>query len=86
MELAVNIPEQEPEVGQAFFQEPVHPRSISPAWISHRQLQTNLRASPDAPVMSTPPFMGPPEQNTAGTLVRMAAKIIPGVILSQLGI
>ena len=35
--------------------------------------------------MSTPPFIGPPEQNTAGTLVRMAAKIIPGVILSQLG-
>ena len=29
-------------------------------------------------------LMGPPEQNTAGTLVRMAAKIIPGVILSQL--
>ena len=35
--------------------------------------------------MSTPPFIGPPEQNTAGTLVRMAAKIIPGVILSQFG-
>ncbi len=35
--------------------------------------------------MSTPPFIGPPEQNTAGTLVRIAAKIIPGVILSQLG-
>ena len=35
--------------------------------------------------MSTPPFMGPPEQNTARHIgPSMAAKIIPGVILSQL--
>ena len=33
-----------------------------------------------------PAFIGPPEQKIPGTLVRMAAKIMPGVILSQFGI
>ena len=31
-----------------------------------------------------PPSIGPPETNTVGTLSRIAAMSIPGVILSQL--
>ncbi len=38
-----------------------------------------------SPAALRPAFIGPPETNTTGTLVRSAPMSIPGTILSQLG-
>ena len=84
MELAVNMPEHEPQVGQA-------ERSITSASAS---LTVGSAAATMAVIRSArlvtpavvilPASIGPPETNTVGTLSRMAAISMPGVILSQL--
>ena len=84
MELAVNMPEQEPQVGQA-------ERSITSTSAS---LTEELAAATMASIKSTARFLpfntilpdsiGPPETNTVGMLMWSEVISMPGVILSQL--
>ncbi len=78
------MPEQEPQVGQA-------ERSIT--WTSASLIRSSAAATM-ASIRSTafslpssttlPASIGPPDTNTDGTLSRIAAISMPGVILSQL--
>ena len=86
IELAVNMPEQEPQVGQA-------ERSISPSCSSvtaslAEAIIASMRSSLacTTPSMATvlPASIGPPETKTVGMFSRSAAISMPGVILSQL--
>src|SRR5690606_6250986 len=84
MELAVNMPEQEPQVGQAERSMRATSSSetlSSAAWTiaSTRSSATSLPAN-----LVLPASIGPPETNTTGMLRRNAAISMPGVILSQL--
>ena len=84
IELAVNMPEHEPQVGQA-------ERSSA---LTSSSLTLSSAAATIASIRSTrvvlplsvtlPASIGPPETNTAGMLRRSAAISMPGVILSQL--
>ena len=84
IELAVNMPEHEPQVGHA-------ERSIS---LTSSSLTALSAAATIASIRSTflilpfaltlPASIGPPETNTTGMLSRSAAISMPGVILSQL--
>src|SRR5690606_7846533 len=86
IELAVNIPEQEPQVGQAL-------RSI---FSLSSSLTFGLAADTIASTKSSliiwsdslvlPASIGPPETKMAGIFSRRAAINMPGVILSQLEI
>ena len=79
IELAVNMPEHEPQPGQA-------QRSM-------RAICSSLQASSAAMTIASirsmslpsnlPASIGPPDTKTVGMLSRMAAISIPGVILSQ---
>lgn len=84
IEFAVNIPEHEPQVGHAL-------RSImrlsssdtlgfAPAIIA--SMRSSLRSPSES--FATPASIGPPDTKMAGMFIRIAAIIIPGVILSQL--
>src|SRR5690606_6863466 len=84
IELAVNMPEQEPQVGQA---------ACSIAWTSASEIESSAAATmastrSSATVLPSsttlPASIGPPETKTTGILMRMAAFSMPGVILSQL--
>jgi len=85
MELAVNMPEQLPCVGQ-----PAHSSSLSssslilPAlnWATPSKI---LIRSTVLPSLVLPAFIGPPETNRVGTLSLTAPMNIPGMILSQFG-
>ena len=86
IELAVNMPEQDPQVGQA-------ERSYSSAVSSvlfglAASIMASIRSMDffSPPITTFPASMGPPETKTAGMSRRMAAISIPGVILSQLEI
>ncbi|CAC7023810.1 Uncharacterised protein [Staphylococcus aureus] len=85
IEFAVNIPAHEPQVGQAFCSISKNSSlEIDPSL--NAPTASNIDESVNAfPCADKPAFIGPPEQKIAGTFVLMAAKIIPGVILSQLG-
>src|ERR1700754_3692142 len=84
MEFAVNIPEHEPQVGQA-------DRSITSTSAS---LTLSSAAATMASIRSTARFLplrvilpdsiGPPDTKTVGMLSRNDAISMPGVILSQL--
>ncbi len=85
IEFAVNMPEHEPHVGHAL-------RSMSslsasetlgfaPAIIA--SMRSSFLSSPSESFAS-PASIGPPDTKIAGMFMRMAAIIIPGVILSQL--
>ncbi|MNY48514.1 hypothetical protein D3C86_1838550 [compost metagenome] len=82
IELAVNMPEQLPQVGQAL-------RSYS-ATVSSEQLSSaaatmaSTRSRPWLASLVLPASIGPPETNTTGMFRRRAAISMPGVILSQL--
>ena len=80
IELAVNMPEQEPHVGQAWFS--TSATSWSESVGSALLIMASMRSSFAEP--RTPASMGPPEQKTVGMLSLMAAMSMPGVILSQL--
>ena len=84
MELAVNMPEHEPQVGQA--DRSITVTSASVTLSSAAAIMASMRSTFFSPVESStlPASMGPPETNTAGMLRRMAAISMPGVILSQL--
>src|SRR6201997_1769509 len=84
IELAVNIPEQEPQVGQA--ERSITSTSLSLTLSSAAATMASIRSTDlILPLMLTlPDSMGPPETNTVGMLSRSAAISMPGVILSQL--
>ena len=85
IELAVNIPEHDPPLGQAehsisiSFSSVIFPVSNSPT------ASKAVAKSIDVPSLSFPAFIGPPLTKIVGTLTRKAPIIIPGVILSQFG-
>jgi hypothetical protein len=83
IELAVNIPEHEPQVGHA-------ERSKESTSSSEQLLSPPLTiASTRSTAITLPPHftlpasIGPPETNMVGIFTRIAAINIPGVILSQ---
>ncbi|MPN26688.1 hypothetical protein SDC9_174113 [bioreactor metagenome] len=80
MELAVNIPEQLPQVGQASFSS-CEIRSWGTA-SSADSIIASIRSICSSPIF--PASIGPPETKMAGMFSRMAAISMPGVILSQL--
>src|SRR5690606_14679112 len=84
IELAVNIPEHEPQVGHA--ERSIDRTSSSVIASSAAATIASTRSSACASPLSTtfPASIGPPETNTTGTLSRSAAISMPGVILSQL--
>ena len=86
IEFAVNIPEQEPHVGQAVSS--IARMSASETASSTESIMTSMRSrrrSSTCPSRFTrPDSMGPPETKTVGMFSRSAASSMPGVILSQL--
>ncbi|MEA3221519.1 MAG: hypothetical protein OZX49_02641 [Immundisolibacter sp.] len=84
MELAVNMPEQEPQVGQALRSMARLSASLTVG--SAAAIMASIRSTAvSAPFHCTlPASIGPPETNTTGMFRRMAAISMPGVILSQL--
>src|SRR5690606_13008228 len=84
IELAVNMPEHDPQVGHA-------DRSISATSSSEQLLSAALTIASTRSIANTlfshltlPASIGPPETKIAGILSRIAAINMPGVILSQL--
>ena len=84
IELAVNMPEQEPQVGQAAAS--IFSSSSSETRSSPAATIESIRSSLAGPVASCsrPASMGPPETKIVGRFRRRAARSMPGVILSQL--
>ena len=84
MELAVNIPEHDPQVGQA--ERSYSSTSASLTAGSPATIMASIRsaARTTLPTLTRPASIGPPETKIAGMFSRMAAISIPGVILSQL--
>ena len=84
IELAVNMPEHEPQVGQA--ERSMTATSSSLTALSAAATIASMRSMRlILPLAATlPASIGPPETNTAGMLSRSAAISMPGVILSQL--
>ena len=86
IELAVNIPEQEPHEGQANFSKTDNLlSSIFPAEYAPTPSNTEIR-SMVSPSGVLPAAIGPPETKMVGMLTRIAPNSIPGTILSQFGI
>ena len=94
IELAVNMPEQEPQVGQADSSISLSSASdtagsadaVIESIRSSLRPVTWRRSDPAAATAVTilPASIGPPDTNTVGIFSRSAAMSIPGVILSQL--
>src|SRR5205823_3914303 len=86
IELAVNMPEQEPQVGQAERSTMDSPSSstdeLADAEIAVIR-SVGVCATPST-TTALPASIGPPDTNTVGTLRRIVAFSMPGVILSQL--
>jgi hypothetical protein len=84
IEFAVNMPEQEPQVGQA--ERSMASTSASLTRLSAAATIASTRSRPlTLPCQFTlPASIGPPETNTTGIFKRIAAINMPGVILSQL--
>src|SRR6476660_6401431 len=84
MELAVNMPEHEPQVGQA--ERSITSTSASLTLLSAAATMASTRSSARSLPwrLTLPDSIGPPETNTVGMLIRNAAISMPGVILSQL--
>ena len=84
MELAVNMPEQEPQVGQADRSMALTSSSLTDSSAAATMASTRSRATSLPFRITFPASIGPPETNTVGMLMRSAAISMPGVILSQL--
>ena len=84
MELAVNMPEQLPQVGQALRS--IFSTSASDTLLSAAFTMASIRSMWCSPSESStlPASMGPPLTKMEGMLRRMAAISMPGTILSQL--
>src|SRR6202453_2257968 len=76
IELAVNMPEQEPQVGQAASS--ISSSAASETEASAEAIIGSIRSS-----LPLPASIGPPDTKTTGMFSRMAAISMPGVILSQ---
>ena len=86
MELAVNIPAQDPQVGQAASSIRESCFSvISPERTAPTDSKTVIRSMGSAFSGCFPASMGPPLTTMAGRSRRADAMSIPGTILSQLG-
>ena len=85
IELAVNIPEHDPQVGQAASSMRSRSASDTASAAASDIAVMRFRRLRTVPSTSTavPPSIGPPETKTVGMLSRSAALSIPGVILSQ---
>ena len=83
IEFAVNMPEQDPHVGQA--ERSIAATSSSLTLLSPAFIIAEMRSTFTSPSASRvlPASMGPPDTNMAGMLSLRAAMSIPGVILSQ---
>lgn len=77
MEFAVNMPEQEPQVGQAESS-----MDCSSAAFSSEFAPATIAVTKS--VRPVPASIAPPDIKMVGMLSRMAAMSMPGVILSQL--
>ena len=85
IELAVNIPEHDPQEGQAKSSNTLsRASSIFPACSAPTPSKTEMRSTV-SPSGVLPAAIGPPETKMAGMSTRIAAINIPGTILSQLG-
>jgi len=85
MEFAVNIPLHDPAPGQAHSSRLASSlASMSPAATLPTPSNTDMRST--GLPLKRPAIIGPPLTSMAGMLRRRAAIIIPGIILSQLGI
>src|SRR6185437_12194094 len=90
IELAVNMPEHEPQVGQAASSTSLSSASDTDgsAEATMESIRSSLRPAMSGRSAAAPPArpasMGPPDTNTVGMFRRMAAISMPGVILSQL--
>ena len=90
IELAVNIPEQDPQVGHA--ERSTSARSASDTLSSTAMTMASTKSSLRNSIfcesglasLTLPASIGPPETNTTGMFNRIAAISMPGVILSQL--
>ena len=84
MEFAVNMPEHDPQVGQALRS--TLSTSASLMLLSAARIIASIRSTERfSPFSSTlPASIGPPETKIVGMLRRIAAISMPGVILSQL--
>ena len=86
IELAVNIPEQEPQVGQAERSTSSAPRRrpVGDAEAEIAVIRSVGACATPSTTTALPASIGPPDTNTVGMLSRIAALSMPGVILSQL--
>src|SRR5579863_7168166 len=83
IEFAVNMPEHDPQVGQAERSYSATSASLllgSAATIMASIRSTDLRPLPELTLLAS---IGPPDTKTAGMFKRSAAISMPGVILSQ---
>src|SRR5690606_5608298 len=86
IELAVNMPEHEPQVGQALRSYCSASASVmlGSAALIMASIRSILASTlPSVGDLILPASMGPPDTNTTGMFSRMAAISMPGVILSQ---
>ena len=86
IEFAVNMPEHDPQVGQA--ERSMSDRSSSETDSSADAVMAEIRSSfgraTPSRTIALPASMAPPDTNTVGMFSRIAAMSMPGVILSQL--
>ena len=82
IEFAVNIPEQDPQVGQALRSYSLTSSSVAVS--STAIIMASTRSSLFTESLVLPASIGPPDTNTTGILSRNEAINMPGVILSQL--
>ncbi len=85
MEFAVNMPEQDPQVGQAERSTASRPASVtcSDAEAAMAVMRSVGACATPSTTTALPASIGPPETNTTGMFRRSAAMSMPGVILSQ---
>ena len=86
MELAVNMPEQEPQVGHAECSMVSTSASLTVGSAAATMASISSTARILPLMLTLPDSIGPPETNTVGMLIRSAAISTSGVILSQLEI
>ncbi len=86
MELAVNMPEQEPQARAGVLLEPLEFRLVDscPSCSAPTPSKTLIRSTA-RPSAVRPAAMGPPLTKIVGMLQRSAPMSMPGTILSQLG-
>ena len=84
IELAVNMPEHEPQVGQEARSIAARSLSLTPSSAAATMASTRSRVWVLPFNTTFPASIGPPETKIAGMFSRIAAINMPGVILSQL--